>query len=249
MAVAELCQAGKGLSLGLCPALCRALHLSVLSSRCWARAGGAACPGASSACLSPAVSSCPSLCPPSSQLSPWVSAEGAGQWGCAYGGCLGPEAAALGPAVTPCPPAGVGVPLVLTYVYGTVVLSLCRSRWGCRGSRTPADLGGVELDNLAKRESHPLPGPGVLSLLQRGAARGNSVLPLPAVNELWSVLPSPRAGEEGAPDAAASLPSSSRSPRPAWPGGDSQSASTVALAGSMLSEGQDTPDRWAGGLC
>ncbi|XP_014743685.1 PREDICTED: E3 ubiquitin-protein ligase RNF19B-like isoform X2 [Sturnus vulgaris] len=45
---------------------------------------------------------------------------------------------------------GIGVPLVLTYVYGTVVLSLCRSRWGCRGSRTPGDLGVVELDNLAK---------------------------------------------------------------------------------------------------
>lgn len=68
---------------------------------------------------------------------------------------------------------------------------------------------------------------------------------LPAVNELWSVLPSPRAGEDGAPDPAASLPSSSHSPRPgpAWPEQDSQSASTVALAGSMLSEGQDTSDR------
>uniref|UniRef100_A0A8C9NEF2 Uncharacterized protein n=1 Tax=Serinus canaria TaxID=9135 RepID=A0A8C9NEF2_SERCA len=110
---------------------------------------------------------------------------------------------------------GVGVPLVLTYVYGTVVLSLCRSRWGCRGGRTPGDLGVVELDNLAK------------------------------LNELWSVLPSPRAAEDGAPDAAASLPSSSHSPRPApaWPERDSQSASTVALAGSMLSEGQDTSDR------
>uniref|UniRef100_A0A8C3XHW6 RBR-type E3 ubiquitin transferase n=1 Tax=Cyanoderma ruficeps TaxID=181631 RepID=A0A8C3XHW6_9PASS len=50
---------------------------------------------------------------------------------------------------------GVGVPLVLTYVYGTVVLSLCRTRWGCRGSRAPADLGAVELDNLAKRKVSP----------------------------------------------------------------------------------------------
>ncbi|XP_041885323.1 E3 ubiquitin-protein ligase RNF19B-like isoform X4 [Corvus kubaryi] len=110
---------------------------------------------------------------------------------------------------------GVGVPLMLTYVYGTVVLSLCRNRWGCRGSRTPGDLGVVELENLAK------------------------------VNELWSVLPSPRPGEDGAPDPAASLPSSSRSPHPGpvWPEGDSQSASTVALAGSMLSEGQDISDR------
>ncbi|XP_077638641.1 E3 ubiquitin-protein ligase RNF19B isoform X1 [Lonchura striata] len=110
---------------------------------------------------------------------------------------------------------GVGVPLVLTYVYGTVVLSLCRSRWGCRAGRTPGDLGVVELDNLAK------------------------------LNELWSVLPSPRAGEDGALDPTASLPSSSRSPRPGpvWPERDNQSASTVALAGSMLSEGQDASDR------
>ncbi|XP_059324709.1 E3 ubiquitin-protein ligase RNF19B-like isoform X1 [Ammospiza nelsoni] len=110
---------------------------------------------------------------------------------------------------------GVGVPLVLTYVYGTVVLSLCRSRWGCRGGRAPGELGVVELDNLAK------------------------------LNELWSALPSPRAAEDGAPDGAASLslPSSGRSQRPARPQGDSQSASTVALAGSMLSEGQDASDR------
>ncbi|KAM4904180.1 E3 ubiquitin-protein ligase RNF19B-like isoform 3-T3 [Sylvia borin] len=68
---------------------------------------------------------------------------------------------------------------------------------------------------------------------------------LTVVNELWSVLPSPRAGEDGAADPAASLASSGRSPRPGpvWPGGDSQSASTVALAGSMLSEGHDTSDR------
>lgn len=65
------------------------------------------------------------------------------------------------------------------------------------------------------------------------------------MNELWTALPSPRAAEDGAPDGAASLslPSSGRSPRPARPQGDSQSASTVALAGSMLSEGQDASDR------
>ncbi|KAM3676414.1 E3 ubiquitin-protein ligase RNF19B-like isoform 2-T2 [Ammospiza maritima maritima] len=68
---------------------------------------------------------------------------------------------------------------------------------------------------------------------------------LTVVNELWSALPSPRAAEDGAPDGAASLslPSSGRSQRPARPQGDSQSASTVALAGSMLSEGQDASDR------
>ncbi|XP_035756834.1 E3 ubiquitin-protein ligase RNF19B-like [Egretta garzetta] len=65
------------------------------------------------------------------------------------------------------------------------------------------------------------------------------------VNELWSVLPSPRGGEDGARDTTASLPSSSYSPRrgAVWKGQDSQSASTVALAGSMLSEGQDTSYR------
>ncbi|XP_055667239.1 E3 ubiquitin-protein ligase RNF19B-like [Falco peregrinus] len=107
---------------------------------------------------------------------------------------------------------GVGVPLVLTYVYGVVVLSLFRSRWGCGGGRSPpGDLGVVELENLTK------------------------------LNELWSVLPSPRTGEDGAPDTTASFPSSSHSPHPgvAWKERDSQSASTVALAGSMLSEGQD----------
>lgn len=45
------------------------------------------------------------------------------------------------------------MPLMLTYVYGVVVLSLCRSRWGCGGGRSPpGDLGVVELENLTKRE-------------------------------------------------------------------------------------------------
>uniref|UniRef100_A0A8B9S8Q8 RBR-type E3 ubiquitin transferase n=1 Tax=Apteryx owenii TaxID=8824 RepID=A0A8B9S8Q8_APTOW len=111
---------------------------------------------------------------------------------------------------------GVGVPLMLTYVYGVVVLSLCRSRWGCGGSRgQPGDLGMVELENLTK------------------------------LNELWSVLPSPRGAEDGVLDRTASLPSSSRSQRhgAVWKEQDSQSASTVALAGSMLSEGQDASHR------
>ncbi|XP_032863207.1 E3 ubiquitin-protein ligase RNF19B-like isoform X2 [Tyto alba] len=65
------------------------------------------------------------------------------------------------------------------------------------------------------------------------------------VNELWSVLPSPRPGEDGVPDTTTSFPSSSHSPRygAVWKEQDSQSASTVALAGSMLSEGQDTSYR------
>ncbi|XP_032863205.1 E3 ubiquitin-protein ligase RNF19B-like isoform X1 [Tyto alba] len=111
---------------------------------------------------------------------------------------------------------GVGVPLMLAYIYGVVVLSLCRSRWGCGGGRSPPrDLGVVELENLTK------------------------------LNELWSVLPSPRPGEDGVPDTTTSFPSSSHSPRygAVWKEQDSQSASTVALAGSMLSEGQDTSYR------
>lgn len=111
---------------------------------------------------------------------------------------------------------GIGVPLMLTYVYGVVVLSLCRSRSGCGGGRgQPGDLGVVELENLTK------------------------------LNELWSVLPSPKGVEDGVPDTTTSFPSSRHSPhhRAVWKEQDSQSASTVALAGSMLSEGQDVSYR------
>uniref|UniRef100_A0A8C3L4G3 RBR-type E3 ubiquitin transferase n=1 Tax=Chrysolophus pictus TaxID=9089 RepID=A0A8C3L4G3_CHRPC len=102
---------------------------------------------------------------------------------------------------------GIGVPLMLTYVYGVVVLSLCRSRSSC-GRSQPGDLGVVELENLTK------------------------------LNELWSVLPSPKGVEDGVPDTATSFPSSSHSPRPRvmWKEQDSHSASTVALAGSTLSD-------------
>ncbi|XP_025050095.1 E3 ubiquitin-protein ligase RNF19B-like isoform X1 [Alligator sinensis] len=118
-----------------------------------------------------------------------------------------------------CLPAGVGVPLLLTYVYGVVVLSLCRNRWGCAdGSGKPGDPGMVELENLAK------------------------------LNELWAVLPNPRAAEDVTPDTASSLPSSSsrrRSQRhqAGCKDQDIQSASTTALAGSILSEGQDASYR------
>ncbi|XP_074717231.1 E3 ubiquitin-protein ligase RNF19B-like isoform X1 [Strix uralensis] len=68
---------------------------------------------------------------------------------------------------------GVGVPLTLTYVYGVVVLSLCRSCRGCGGGRSvPGDLGVLELENLSK------------------------------LNDLWSVLPSPGPAEDGVPDTA-----------------------------------------------
>ncbi|KAM9563338.1 E3 ubiquitin-protein ligase RNF19B-like [Guaruba guarouba] len=110
---------------------------------------------------------------------------------------------------------GVGVPLMLTYVYGVVVLSLCRSRWGC--GRSPAgDLGVVELENLTKQ-----------------------------VNELRSVLPSPRPVEDGVPDTTISVPGSSHNPchGVVWQEQDSQSASTVALTGNMLTEGLDMSNR------
>ncbi|XP_040407196.1 E3 ubiquitin-protein ligase RNF19B-like isoform X3 [Cygnus olor] len=65
------------------------------------------------------------------------------------------------------------------------------------------------------------------------------------VNELWSVLPSPRGVEDGVPDTTTSFPSSRHSPhhRAVRKEQDSQSASTVALTGSMLSEGQDVSYR------
>lgn len=89
--------------------------------------------------------------------------------GVAPWGMSGASRAGLGRAVTLCVPTGVGVPLVLTYVYGTVVLSLCRSRWGCRGGRAPGDLGVVELDNLAKRGSRRAGRPGLCPPVQRAS--------------------------------------------------------------------------------
>ncbi|XP_068792668.1 E3 ubiquitin-protein ligase RNF19B-like isoform X4 [Struthio camelus] len=138
---------------------------------------------------------------------------------------------------------GVGVPLMLTYVYGVVVVSLCRSRWGCGGSRgQPGDLGMVELENLTKRLGGTSCGSAWTSLFPSPTKM--LFLPL-LVNELWSVLPSPRGAEDGVPDTTASLPSSSRSQRhgAAWREQDSRSASTVGLAGSTLSEGQDVSHR------
>jgi len=66
-------------------------------------------------------------------------------------------------------------------------------------------------------------------------------LPLP-VNELWSVLPSPRPGEDGVLDTTPSLPSSSHSQHSGavWKERDGRPASAVALGGSVLSDGRDT---------
>uniref|UniRef100_A0A2D4L2E2 Uncharacterized protein n=1 Tax=Micrurus paraensis TaxID=1970185 RepID=A0A2D4L2E2_9SAUR len=102
---------------------------------------------------------------------------------------------------------------MLTYVYGVVVLSLCRNRWGCGSSRKQAgELSTVELENLAK------------------------------LNELLAVLPTPMVPEKGA---SAFIPHSSNSQHeePCQKDRKSESASTVALAGSMLSEAQEISHR------
>ncbi|XP_066468129.1 E3 ubiquitin-protein ligase RNF19B-like isoform X2 [Tiliqua scincoides] len=111
---------------------------------------------------------------------------------------------------------GVGVPLMLTYVYGVVVLSLCRNRWGCRGTRRKAgDHTTVELENLTK------------------------------LTELLAVLPTPTVAEGGgsAAAAASSLPSSSHSQQEEPPPKGSQSASTMTLAGTLLREAQEASFR------
>lgn len=61
------------------------------------------------------------------------------------------------------------------------------------------------------------------------------------VNELLAVLPTPMVPEKGA---SASIPHSSNSQHePCQKDRNSESASTVALAGSMLSEAQETSHR------
>ncbi|XP_064411581.1 E3 ubiquitin-protein ligase RNF19A isoform X2 [Latimeria chalumnae] len=103
---------------------------------------------------------------------------------------------------------GIGVPLMLTYIYGVVVMSLCRN--GCYGrQKENKQAGTVELSNLAKRE-------------------------------LWTGLPNPTVSENSVQEVI-SLPSTSRShqDKEGMKEQDNQSASTIALAGSMLSEAQD----------
>lgn len=82
--------------------------------------------------------------------------------------------------------------------------------------------------------------PAVLHLMLKcSSCTGRSAPSLSLlVNELWSVLPSPKGVEDGVADPATSFPSSSHSPRPRvmWKEQDSHSASTVALAGSTLSD-------------
>ncbi|XP_043917419.1 E3 ubiquitin-protein ligase RNF19A-like isoform X2 [Protopterus annectens] len=103
---------------------------------------------------------------------------------------------------------GVGVPLMLSYVYGVVVLSICRNGW-CWLQKEQAEGRLAEEDNLNK------------------------------LSELWSGLPN-RAASESSVQEVNSLPSTRRSHRDKEvKDQDNQSASTMALAGSMLSEVQD----------
>lgn len=50
-----------------------------------------------------------------------------------------------------CFPAGVGVPLMLTYVYGVVPMSLCRNGW-CRPQSEPPETHKIQLEDLASCE-------------------------------------------------------------------------------------------------
>lgn len=50
-----------------------------------------------------------------------------------------------------CFPAGVGVPLMLTYVYGVVPMSLCRNGW-CRPQSEPPESHKIQLEDLASCE-------------------------------------------------------------------------------------------------
>lgn len=45
-------------------------------------------------------------------------------------------------------PAGVGIPLMLTYVYGVVPMSLCRNGW-CRQQAEPPEAHRIQLEDLA----------------------------------------------------------------------------------------------------
>lgn len=48
-------------------------------------------------------------------------------------------------------PTGVGVPLMLTYVYGVVPMSLCRNGW-CRPQSEPPETHKIQLEDLASCE-------------------------------------------------------------------------------------------------
>ncbi|XP_039605416.1 E3 ubiquitin-protein ligase RNF19A isoform X1 [Polypterus senegalus] len=102
---------------------------------------------------------------------------------------------------------GVGVPLMMTYVYGVVPMSLCRNGW-CGAQNEQVDPGKIQLEDL--------------------------------VIDHWTGHPNPAVSENSIHEVV-TLPSSTRShqERESAKENDNQSASTVALAGSMFSETQE----------
>ncbi|XP_041106991.1 E3 ubiquitin-protein ligase RNF19A isoform X1 [Polyodon spathula] len=117
---------------------------------------------------------------------------------------------------------GVGVPLMLTYVYGVVPMSLCRNGW-CGAEKDQAEPGKIYLEDLA-----------------------NYLMFSYVVSDHWTGQPNPAVSEASVHEVT-TLPSTSRS-HPDKENNkeqDNQSASTVALAGSMFSDAQD-PSFWEG---
>ncbi|MGH0151746.1 UNVERIFIED_CONTAM: hypothetical protein FKN15_001673 [Acipenser sinensis] len=110
---------------------------------------------------------------------------------------------------------GVGVPLMVTYVYGVVPMTLCRNGW-CGAEKDQAEPGKIHLEDLANFSDH------------------------------WTGKPYPAVSEASVHEAT-TLPSTSRShpDKESNKELDNQSASTVALAGSMFSDTQD-PSFWEG---
>lgn len=55
---------------------------------------------------------------------------------------------------------GVGVPLMLTYVYGVVPMSLCRNGW-CRPQTETPEVRNIQLEDLANCKSNFLKFPEI----------------------------------------------------------------------------------------
>ncbi|XP_033860829.1 E3 ubiquitin-protein ligase RNF19A isoform X1 [Acipenser ruthenus] len=117
---------------------------------------------------------------------------------------------------------GVGVPLMLTYVYGVVPMSLCRNGW-CGAEKDQAEPEKIHMEDLA-----------------------NYLMFSYVVSDHWTGQPNPAVSEASVHEVT-TLPSTSRShpEKESNKEQDNQSASTVALAGSMFSNTQD-PSFWEG---
>lgn len=90
---------------------------------------------------------------------------------------------------------GVGVPLMLTYVYGVVPMSLCRNGW-CRPQNEPPEVRNIQLEDLANYLlfSHVVsdhwtgqPNPALTEgSIQEVSANVEEVLPLPSTSMIQS---------------------------------------------------------------